>query len=158
MKNYILIISLLISSNLLIAEERILSDKAPADNPVSIKESEMKKFYRLIEPYVKKAKKTYPQAKARYLKGLPKGEHLFLKTMLYDKEKNIENVFILVKNIEKGMVSGIIYNQIYLVKGYKNGQRYKFSESEVYDWLITKPDGSEEGNYVGKFLDTYQKK
>ena len=56
------------------------------------------------------------------------------------------------------MVSGIIYNQINLVKGYKNEQRYKFSESEVYDWLITKPDGSEEGNYVGKFLDTYQKK
>jgi hypothetical protein len=30
------------------------------------------------------------------------------------------------------------------------------SEAELLDWLITKPDGSEEGNVVGKFLDTYR--
>jgi hypothetical protein len=26
-------------------------------------------------------------------------------------------------------------------------------EPVLIDWLITKPDGSEEGNVVGKFLD-----
>ena len=49
------------------------------------------------------------------------------------------------------MVSGIISNVIRTVSGFQNGQRYEFSESEIYDWLITKPDGSEEGNYVGKY-------
>jgi hypothetical protein len=33
---------------------------------------------------------------------------------------------------------------------------YAFAETEVMDWLISHPDGSEEGNFVGKFLDTYQ--
>jgi hypothetical protein len=28
-------------------------------------------------------------------------------------------------------------------------------EKDVYDWTISRPDGSEDGNYVGKFLDTY---
>ena len=27
---------------------------------------------------------------------------------------------------------------------------------EVLDWTISKPDGTEEGNFVGKFLDTYR--
>jgi hypothetical protein len=36
------------------------------------------------------------------------------------------------------------------------GDRYATAETELLDWLITKPDGTEEGNVVGKFLDTYQ--
>ena len=35
------------------------------------------------------------------------------------------------------------------------GDSYQFSESDLLDWLITHPDGSEEGNFVGKFLDSY---
>ena len=55
-----------------------------------------------------------------------------------------------------GTVSGVISTAIYAVAGYRNGQPYSFPESELVDWLISKPDGSEEGNVVGKFLDTYQ--
>ena len=42
-----------------------------------------------------------------------------------------------------------------VVSGYAYKQPYSFPESELVDWLIAKPDGSEEGNVVGKFLDTY---
>jgi hypothetical protein len=28
--------------------------------------------------------------------------------------------------------------------------------SALLDWLITRPDGTEEGNVVGKFIDTYR--
>lgn len=31
-----------------------------------------------------------------------------------------------------------------------------FAESMLIDWTISKPDGTEEGNYIGKFLDDYQ--
>ena len=37
------------------------------------------------------------------------------------------------------------------------GDPYTFPEGELVDWLITHPDGSEEGNVVGKFLDEWQK-
>ena len=31
----------------------------------------------------------------------------------------------------------------------------ELAESDLLDWVIRKPYGSEEGNVVGKFLDTY---
>jgi hypothetical protein len=31
-------------------------------------------------------------------------------------------------------------------------QRYTFSEEELIDWTLTSPGGSEEGNFIGKFL------
>ena len=39
--------------------------------------------------------------------------------------------------------------------GYGMGQFYSLPESQLIDWMIAKPDGTEEGNEVGKFLDTY---
>jgi len=42
------------------------------------------------------------------------------------------------------------------VTGYKHGDTYSFPEADLLDWTISKPDGTEEGNFVGKFLDTYQ--
>jgi hypothetical protein len=42
------------------------------------------------------------------------------------------------------------------VIGLLAGDRYATAEAELLDWLIAKPDGAEEGNVVGKFLDTYQ--
>ena len=40
--------------------------------------------------------------------------------------------------------------------GYHLGDDYKFPESDLRDWMIAKPDGTEEGNVVGKFLDSYE--
>ena len=31
-----------------------------------------------------------------------------------------------------------------------------FPESEVLDWTIVHPDGHDEGNYVGKFMEMYK--
>ena len=42
------------------------------------------------------------------------------------------------------------------VRAYRQGQRISFPESEVWDWTIIHPDGREEGNYVGKFIDMYK--
>lgn len=43
------------------------------------------------------------------------------------------------------------------VTGYKRGDPHDLPEAEIVDWLISRPDGSEEGNVVGKFLDEWQK-
>ena len=135
--------------------ETVLSDDAPVDKPVSLTNQEqLEAFYKALEPYTKEALQTYPQAKERYLNGLPKGENFFLTTRLHDEQGRVEQVFILVESIKGSMVSGVISNEIRTVSGFQNGQRYEFPESEIYDWLIAKPDGSEEGNYVGKYLDT----
>ena len=67
-----------------------------------------------------------------------------------------EQVFIAVRSIEGGTIRGKIWSEIATVRGYRFGDAYAFPETELLDWLITHPDGTEEGNEVGKFLDTYQ--
>jgi hypothetical protein len=60
-----------------------------------------------------------------------------------------------VRSITDGKIAGVISSQISLIEGFKEGQPYSFSESDLVDWVIAKPDGSEEGNVVGKFLDNF---
>jgi len=133
-----------------------LSPDAPKDDPVPISGNEAtRKFDEAIKPYVEKARKTYPEAKKRFLAGLPPKHTFFVTTRLHDDTGAFEQVFIAVKEIKNGRIKGLIWNDIQTVRGYKNGDSYEFPESEILDWLIAKPDGTEEGNFVGKFLDTY---
>jgi hypothetical protein len=70
------------------------------------------------------------------------------------KTTDKETVFISVGSIANGQVKEMIASDIMTVKGYKSGDAYTFAEAELVDWLISKADGSEEGNIVGKYLDT----
>lgn len=136
-------------------DDKASSGIPPVDKPVSVSSSEqMAAFFKAQEPYNKKALESYPQAKVRFLNGLPNGESFFLTTRLHDSEGRVEQVFILVDSITNGVVSGKISNDIRVVSGYQSGQTHEFSENVIYDWLITKPDGSEEGNFVGKYIDS----
>ena len=132
-----------------------LSSNAPADRNIPVTKDEAQKFLDLIKPYVEKARKTYPDAKARYLKGLPKGEVFFVTARLTDPEGHWEQVFIRVKEIRDAKIKGVIASDIELVRGYKNGDEYTLAEADLLDWTISKPDGTEEGNFVGNFLDHY---
>ena len=131
---------------------------APQDQPVDAKGKAQAEEYRAaIAPYVEKGRKTYPEAKKRYLAGLPAEHHFFTVTNLRDGSGTSEQVFIAVAEIKGDRITGRIASDIIGVKGFKNGDPYSFLESELVDWLITHPDGSEEGNVVGKFLDVWQK-
>jgi len=115
----------------------------------------MAAFEAAIAPHVAQAKQTFPSAKNKFQTGLPIGHSFFVTTRLYDGSGTFEQVFIAVRNIEGGVISGRIWSDIRRVRGYKHGDNYSFSEVDILDWLITRPDGSEEGNFVGNFLDTY---
>lgn len=132
-----------------------LADNAPKDKPVTgMTESD---FERAVAPYIEQGKKSYQEAKARYLAGLPAGHHFFATTTLKSSGKS-ESVFIAVSEIKDGNITGAIASDIISVTGYKQGDAYRFPETELTDWMIARPDGSEEGNVVGKFLDDYQKR
>jgi hypothetical protein len=135
-----------------------LAPNAPHDQPVDAKGQAKAEEYRAaIAPYVEKGRKTYPDAKKRFLAGLPAGHNFFVVTTLRDGSGTSEQVFIAVAGIKDDRITGRIASDIIGVKGFKDGDPYSFPESEVVDWLITHPDGSEEGNVVGKFLDEWQK-
>lgn len=133
-----------------------LAPNAPKDQPQPLREAQTAAFEKAIAPYLAKAKKTWPAAKARYLAGLPRGETFFVTTRLHDSTGRMEQVFVQVSKIDGNRISGRIASEMQLATGYRAGDQYSFNESELIDWTISKPDGSEEGNLVGKFLDTYR--
>jgi hypothetical protein len=133
-----------------------LAPNAPQDKPGGLTAEQTNAFERAIAPYVAKARASYPEAKNRFLAGLPRGQAFFLTTRLHDKDGKWEQVFIAVERIKDSKVTGSISSDLNTVKGFKRGQKYTFPESELLDWLITKPDGKEEGNFVGNFLDTHK--
>ncbi|HKR23541.1 MAG TPA: DUF2314 domain-containing protein [Pyrinomonadaceae bacterium] len=137
-------------------QEVYLAPNAPKDKPVDAKGSEAEQLEEAIKPYIEKAKNTYPQAKARFLSGLPPKHTFFITTRLHDSSNRWEQVFIAVRQIKDGQVTGVIASNVHLVSGFREGDTYKFPESDMVDWTISKPDGTEEGNFVGNFIDTYQ--
>ncbi|HEV7475840.1 MAG TPA: DUF2314 domain-containing protein [Pyrinomonadaceae bacterium] len=133
-----------------------LAPDAPADKAQLLKSNQEKAFDAAIKPYVEQARKTYPDAKQRFLAGLPPKHSFFVTVRLHDSADRWEQVFIAVKEIKDGMITGLIANDIETVSGYAKRDKYSFPESELLDWTMSKPDGTEDGNFVGKFLDTYK--
>ena len=133
----------------------VVPSRGPKDKPQPLNEDQFAAFDRAIALYVAKARSTYPEAKRRFLSKLPRGYEFFVTTRLHDKRGKWEQSFVSVLTIKDGKINGVITTQPKLVVGFKSGDRYTFSESQVLDWTIMRPDGVEEGNFVGKFLDTY---
>lgn len=133
---------------------------APTNRPlvlIGTKEgAKLKAFEKIIAPAVKEAQKTLPQAKQRFLLGLPSDEAFFLTTRIYDTDGSFEQVFIRVTNWESTTVIGTIANELRAVQQYHPNQSIEFPEKDILDWTITKSDGSEEGNFVGRFIDILQ--
>lgn len=163
MKLHLILLSAAIAlgaANVAIAQqptpEIYVAPNAPKDKPISAEDAEAQKIEAAMKPYIEQARTTYPEVKARFLKGLPPQHTFFITTRLYDATKRFEQVFIAVKEIKDGRITGVIASEIRLVSGYREGDTHSFPESELFDWTISKPDGTEEGNFVGKFLDSYQ--
>src|ERR1043166_6947379 len=126
--------------------------KAPVDQSTATRGQEQVEAYdRAIAPYVAKARASYPSAKKRYLAGLPSGYTFAVWIRLYQNDEKThqhrhEDVFVAVEQIKNGTIRGYISNNLDLLTNYKKGQRIEFPESDVKNWVILRPDGTEEGN------------
>ena len=135
-----------------------LSAHAPTDQPLAFASTDaarrLREFDAQIASAVKQARTTLPGVKKRFQEGLPQEHVLFLTTRLYDSDGTFEQVFIRVREWSNKTVQGIIANELLTVQSFTQGQQITFPEKAVLDWTISLPDGSEEGNFVGKFLDS----
>jgi len=126
----------------------------PKDTPRKFEKSYVEK---LLVPQIKKAKQALPAAKKKFLEGLPYGYSFFVTVNLRSKSGDKENAFIKVEGWDNNKITGILSTKLQVVKEYKFGQRLIVSENKIIDWTITSPKGEEEGNFLGKFLDSYYK-
>jgi uncharacterized protein YegJ (DUF2314 family) len=115
---------------------------------------------RLAAPYVAKSRATYPAAKKRFLAGLPPGYKFVVGLRFSQRDERtgrvvVEDMLVQVERIEKGRIIGRLANAPVLVRNIKYGDTVSRPEREITNWLIEHPDRSEEGNYVGKFLEKH---
>jgi hypothetical protein len=132
------------------------ANPAPPDKPIAETTEDVANYEAAIAPYIQKARETLPDAKKRYLDGLPKGQILYVTIRLTDPLGRFEQAFVKVNSWTGTIIKGTLASDMELVKKYKKGEALTCRESQVMDWTITKPDGTEEGNFVGKFLGTYK--
>lgn len=123
--------------------EPVTGSSTVVDRPLELSEPELRKMEEATTPYVARAKESYPQARTRFLAGLPSGERFFIVTRVVGANGKSEQAFIRVKSILDGRVTGTIATDMRLLTSYKPGDPYDFPESDLIDWLIKKPDGSE---------------
>ncbi len=128
------------------------------DRPIQASsQAEWSKLIAAMAPYVARAQESYPEAKRRYLAGLPPNELLYALARIRDAAGQLEQAFVSVELIQNGHITGQIDSDLRTVQGYKRGDWYAFPEDELVDWIIVRGDGSEEGNVVGKFLDEWER-
>ena len=133
-----------------------IAPNAPRDRPVAaVYRCQMAAAIEAMKPYVERARATWPDAWRRFLAGLPAHHTMFVTTRLHDTSGRMEQVFVAVDSIVGARIVGRIGSAVAIVPGYRRGQRYELDERDLVDWMVARPDGSEEGNVVGNFLDTY---
>jgi hypothetical protein len=118
-------------------------------------DAETSRLDKAIQPYVVKARAGLPGIKKRFNSGL-KDEVLMLTVRVYDPNGKYEQVFATVKKWGEKEITGTIASDVMGIKSHKMGDEITFPEKDVLDWTIEKSDGTEEGNVVGNFLNTFK--
>lgn len=134
------------------AQDTELSPRAPPDISAFVTPEQRKALDEAMKPYVAQARNTFPGARARFHAGLRKGESLFVTTRLYDELTRSELALISVTGIQGGIVEGRIWSKPHVVTTHGFRDWYAFPETQLVDWLIVNPDGTDDGNVLGKFM------
>ena len=129
---------------------------APADRPVALDSATIACLDSALLPLIAQARSSFPQFRRRLEAGLPEGNYPAVTIRLHDATGRHEQTFLAVDSIRRDTIFGRINTDIALVSGYKTGQYLSVPVSEVLDWTISRPDGTEEGNLIGKFMDALQ--
>jgi hypothetical protein len=127
---------------------------APVDQPIGVaNKKELEELFAMLEPCRRLALAAWPDARRRFATGLPERHTMFVTMRLRDAAGRVEQVFVAVDAIRDGRVSGRLWNDLNTVEGYRRGQALSLAEADVVDWTIARPDGTEEGNWMGRFID-----
>ena len=128
----------------------------PSDRPFHTDSAASACVDRAIQARIAEARRTFPRALQLFATGLPAGHHFSVTTRLHDRTGHFEQVFVRADSIARDTVFGRIASEIGFVQGFRSGQAYPVSFPNVLDWTIVRADGTEDGNFVGKYLDSLQ--
>ena len=99
------------------------------------------------------AKLRFPELKKQLSDGLAPGYSIMVKAPFETDDGDNEWMWVEVTKWNETEMEGILQNDPLKIKNLKAGALIRFDESDVFDYLLSKPDGSFEGNETGKILE-----
>ena len=107
----------------------------------------------LADP-MREALRTLPQAKKRFLAGLPEGDQFLLSVRVVATDTSFRQVSARVLGWHGTTVQALLLPENAGATGPAEPIPVSFSETAVLDWTLLRTSGREEGNYVGRYTDT----
>ena len=105
----------------------------------------------LADP-LREALRTLPQAKKRFLAGLPSGDQFLLSVRVIATDTSFRQVSARVLGWHGTTVQALLLPSADAAKA--EPLPVSFPETAVVDWTLLRASGREEGNYVGRYIDT----
>ena len=121
---------------------------------VNISPAEEQKFEAMIAPCIAMTKKALPDVKKNYVGRQLQGDALYVTVRLYDPNGKKEALHLQVATWEGAAIRGKINETPRALKTYHRGQTIEVKETDVLDWTFLKPDGTEDGNLIGRQIES----
>ena len=108
----------------------------------------------LADP-VREALRTLPQAKKKFLAGLPEGDQFLLSVRVMATDTSFRQVSARVLGWHGTTVQALLLPAHTAAAATPaEPLPVSFPETAVLDWTLLRASGREEGNYVGRYTDT----
>lgn len=130
----------------LLAAVNAYSGSQYEDNPMDVTVN----MEKLLDEYRVKATQSLPYFNEKLKEHRDK--EYYVITRVYEGDF-YEQVFVHVTAYVKGVYQGTIASEPMGRVKFTRGADIKVADAEVVDWTIVKPDGTEEGNLLGKMID-----
>ncbi len=129
-------------------------ESAPKAAPVEARAEEPVRYQPAIAPFISASVATYPDARKRFEDGLPRKTYLFVTVRLGGGGGPPGMAKIRVSSIDdgKGLIYGRALEDVKGRFGIRQDDDVTVHEADLIDWKITHPDGSAEGDAVGKYI------
>ncbi len=106
----------------------------------------------LADP-VREALRTLPQAKKKFLAGLPLGDQFLLSVRVIATDTSFRQASARVLGWHGNTVQALLLPPADAAPK-AEPTPVSFPETAVVDWTLLRASGREEGNYVGRYIDT----
>ena len=107
----------------------------------------------LADP-VREALRTLPQARKKFLAGLPTGDQFLVSVRVIAGDTSFRQVSARVLGWHGSTVQALLLPGEADSAGAGEPVPVSFPETAVVDWTLLRASGREEGNYVGRYTDT----
>ncbi|WP_396601423.1 DUF2314 domain-containing protein [Algibacter sp. R77976] len=122
-----------------------------------IDEVSMLKHDNELEEASERAKTKIPELKKQFLGGLPVNSHLLIKFPFESTDGQREWMWVEITKWKGDNIDGLLQNEPRLVLDLKAGQKVSKNINTMFDYILFKPDGSQEGNETGEIILKNQK-